>query len=107
MGELFPSRSNQPDRSDPKYLEKILEDHFAQTDLSVFGVHAGLKPPESFEELQEIADRTRNPDCDISEEIDAMVEAIGALPDRDDITRRLPYDPEDGFITLIVPRTDI
>jgi|GEM_PF-4404924 len=104
MSELQPTGIEQPDRSDPEYLERILEDHFTHTDSSVFGVHAGAKPPENFEELQEIAERTRNPDCGISEEVDAMVEVIGALPDRDDITRRLPYDPEDGFITLIVPR---
>jgi len=104
MSELQPAGIEQPDRSEPEYLERILEDHFAQTDSSVFGVYAGPKPPESFEDLQEIADRTRNPDCGISDIVDSMVEVIGALPDRDDITRRLPYDPEDGFVALIVPR---
>jgi hypothetical protein len=103
MSELQPNEVQRPDRSSPEYLERILEAHFAQTDSSVFGVLAGQRPPESFEELQEIANRTRNTDCGISEEVDAIVEVIGALPDKDEITRRLPYDPEDGFITLIMP----
>lgn len=103
MGELQPTEKERPDRSDPIYLDRILEAHFTKTDSSVFGVFAGPNPPESFEELREIADRTRNLTCGISKEVDAMVEVIGALPDRDEITRLLPYDPEDGFITLIVP----
>jgi hypothetical protein len=103
MSELMKPWGSGEDRTSPEYLDGLLEAHFAQTESSVFGVHAGIRPPESFADLQKIADITRNSDCEISEEVDAMVEIIAAMPDRDEIVRRLPYDPEDGFITFILP----
>lgn len=103
MNESYPMKESLPDRSSPGYIQGLLEAHFAETETAVFGVHAGHKSPENFEELQGIADRTRSPDCGVSEEVDAMVELIGAMRDRDDVVSRLPYDPSDGFITFILP----
>jgi hypothetical protein len=91
------------DRSDPRYLEGLLIKHFSEIDHPLMCIYSGPKPPESFEELKLITDKMRTNDCPVSDAIDGFVDIIGSLPDRDRITRLLPYSPEDGTITLIIP----
>ncbi len=90
-------------RSSEPYIE-IAIDKAMETVDSILGVRAEWAP-NTFEELQAIADQSRN-ECSESEEVDKFVTVLSSLPNRDELTRQLPYDAVDGFLALLLPAPD-
>lgn len=99
------STMNEFNRTSPEYLNKALDQAFAAKQDIISGVKA-QKAPESYDDLVAVADATRNP-CGISEVVDEYVGVLAEHPNRDELVRRLPYDPEYKFVSLILPSIEL
>jgi hypothetical protein len=61
------------------------------------------RAPETYAELQEMVDATRNESCEISNEIDKVMKLIGTSEDPDGIVARLPFDDRDNSLMFMLP----
>jgi len=99
------SSKSQPlfDRTNPEYLYAALKRASSiDPHTLVFGVRAD-SPPNSFDELMAIVAAARNPECDVSNEVDSVVEIIAACSDRDEIARALPFDTDTRSVVFVLP----
>lgn len=101
--DLKDKLNKEVDRADPAYVREVLAKAFGVNNSAlILGVKSdGL--PETFEELKSIVTRSKNPNCETSNEIDKYMELIAGDPDPDLVARSLPFDAEAGCLIFLLP----